>query len=87
MSHGGTFDRLDAGRDFCVGWREHHACVPSNTTSAQLFGIDAGLHSGVVPGGVGDAQSAKASSTVLMLSLLLRRHAVPLKSPATKSIC
>ena len=30
-------------------------------------------------GGVGNAQSAKASSIVLMLSLLLHRHAVPLK--------
>ena len=52
-------------------------------TSAQLFGIDPGPHNGAGPGGVGGAQSAKASSIVLMLSLLLHRHAVPLKSPAT----
>ena len=34
-----------------------------------------------------NAESAKASSTVRMLSLLLHRHAVPLKPPATKSTC
>ena len=55
--------------------------------AAQLLGIDPGPHSGVGPGGVGNAQSAKASSIVLMLSLLLHRHAVPLKSLATTSIC
>ena len=22
MSRGGSFDRLDAGREFCVGWRK-----------------------------------------------------------------
>ena len=44
-------------------------------TSAQLFGIEPGPHNGVGPGGVGNAQSAKASSIVLMLSLLLHRHA------------
>ena len=31
-------------------------------TSAQLSGIDPGYHNGVGPGGVGKAQSAKASS-------------------------
>ena len=48
-------------------------------TSAQLFGIDPAPHKGVGPGGVGKAQSAKASSMVLMLFLLLHRHAVPSK--------
>ena len=56
-------------------------------TCAQLLGIDPGSHSGVGPGGVGNAQSAKASLRVLMLFLLVHRHAVPLKSPATTSIC
>ena len=56
-------------------------------TSAQLLGTDLGPHSGAGPGGVGKEQSAKASSIVLMLSLLPHRHAVPLKSPATRSIC
>ena len=50
-------------------------------------GIDPGPHKGVGPGGVGNAQSAKASSIVLMLFLLLHRHAVVMESPATKSIC
>ena len=35
MSHGGSFDRLDAGREFCVGWRKHHASVPFNTDLNQ----------------------------------------------------
>ena len=48
-------------------------------TSTQLFGIVPGPHNGVGHGGVGNAQSAKASSTVLMLPLLLHRHAVSLK--------
>ena len=56
-------------------------------TSAQLFGIDPGHHNGVGPGGVGKAQSVKASSIVLRLLLLRHRYAVPLKSPATKSTC
>ena len=54
-------------------------------TSAQLPGIDPGLHNVVEPGSDGKAQSAKASSMVLMLFLLLQRHAAPLKSPATRS--
>ena len=37
------------------------------------------------PGGVGKAQSAKASLIVLRLSRLRHRHSVPLTSPATKS--
>ena len=35
MSRGGSFERLDVGREFCVGWRKHHACVPSNTDLNQ----------------------------------------------------
>ena len=31
MSHDGNFDRFDAGREFCVGWRTHRTWVPSNT--------------------------------------------------------
>ena len=54
-------------------------------TSARLFGMDPGPHNGVGPGGVGKAQSAKASSIVLRLSRLRHRQAVPLKSPATWS--
>ena len=38
------------------------------------------------PGGVGKAQSAKASSIELRLSRLRQRQAEPVKSPATKSI-
>ena len=47
--------------------------------------MDPGPHNGVGPGGAGKAQSEKASSTVLRLSRLRQRHAVPLKPPATKS--
>ena len=39
-------------------------------TSAHLPGIDPGPHNGVGPGSIGTAQSAKASSMVLMLFLL-----------------
>ena len=67
-------------------YRSESGGLRNPQTSAQLFGIDPGPHNGVRPGGVGNAQSAEASSIVLMLSLLLHRHAVPLKSPATKSI-
>ena len=67
-------------------YRSESGGLRNPQTSAQLFGIDPGPHNGVGPGGVGNAQSAKASSMVLMLSLLLHRHAVLLKSPATKSI-
>ena len=41
----------------------------------------------VRPGGIGKAQSAKASSMVLMLFLLSHRHAAPLTPPATKHHC
>ena len=54
-------------------------------TSAHLPGIDPGPHNGGEPGGIGKAQSAEASSMVLMLFLLPHRHAAPLKPPATKS--
>ena len=54
-------------------------------TSAQLFGIDSG-HNGVGFGGAGKAQLAKGSLMVLMLFLLLHRHAVPLKLPVTKHV-
>ena len=98
MSHDGNFDQLVASQECFVGWRRHRACAPSNIdrslvdkeisqTSAQLFGIDPGHHNGAEPGGVGKAQSVKASSIALMLFLLRHRHAVPLKYPATKSIC
>ena len=50
-------------------------------------GIEPGPHNGVGPSGVGKAQSAKASSMVPMLFLLLHCQAVALKSPATSSIC
>ena len=53
-------------------------------TYAHLPGIDPGPHSGVGPGGIGKAQSAKAPK-VLMLFLLSHRHAAPLKSTATNS--
>ena len=68
-------------------YRSDSGGLRNSQTSAQLFGIDPGHHNGVGTGGVGKAQSAKASSMVLMLFLLRHRHAVPLNSPATRSIC
>ena len=57
-------------------------------TSAHVPGTAPGPHNGVGPGGIGKAQSAKASSTILMLSAQVsRRQAAPLKSPATTSTC
>ena len=60
-------------------YRSESGGLRNPQTSAQLSGMDPGPHSGVGPGGAGNAQSAKASSMVLMLFLLLHRHAVPLK--------
>ena len=40
-------------------------------TSAQMFGIDPGPHNGAGPGGVGNAQSAKASSIVLLFVVVV----------------
>ena len=68
-------------------YRSESGGLRNPQTSAQLFGIDPGAYNGEGPGSVGNAQSAKASSIVLMLFLLLNCHAVPLKSPATTSIC
>ena len=67
-------------------YRSESGGLRNPQTSAQLFGIDPGPHNGVGPSGVGNAQSAKAPSIVLMLSLLLHRHAFPLKPPATMSM-
>ena len=52
-------------------------------TSAQLSRIDPGPHSGVGPGGVGKAQSAKASPTELRLSRLRRLEGVLLEKDRT----
>ena len=97
MSHDGNFDRLDAGREFrgmenapCMRtfqYRSEPGGLRNPQTTAHLPGIDPGPHYGAGPGGVGNAQSANVSSIVLMLSLLLHRHAVPLKSLATRSTC
>ena len=54
-------------------------------TSAHSPGTVPGPHNGGVPGDIGKAQSAKASSMMLILLLLSRRHGAPLKSPTTKS--
>ena len=86
--------RADA-KSFMENGKKHHEAVPFHCRSdsggfinphtlAQLPGIDPGHHNGGVPGGIGKAQSAKASSMVLMLFLLSHRHAAPLKSPATR---
>ena len=55
--------------------------------SAHLPGVAPGPHNGVGLRGIGNAQSAKASSMILMLFVLSQRHATPLKSPATKHHC
>ena len=55
-------------------------------TSAHVPGTAPGPHNGVGPRGIGTSQSAKASSMIMMLlALVARRQAAPLKSPATKS--
>ena len=68
MSHDGNFDRLDRPRVLRVRtfqYRSEPGVLRNPQTSAQLFGIEPGHHSGVGPGGVGNAESAKASSIVL----------------------
>ena len=89
MSRGGNFERMDAGQQFCVEWRKHQTSEHSNQyrsesgglrnpqTSAQLFGIDPSLHNDAEPGGVGSAQSAKASSMVLPMCPLKMYPCVP----------
>ena len=67
-------------------WDMHRVAVRPHS-SAHVPGTVPGHHNGVGPDGVGKAQSAKASSMVLMLFLLLHRQAPLLKSPATKSTC
>ena len=96
MFHDDSSDHSVSGQVLSEGWRRHHVLFtfqkrwePSGLrnpqTSAQLLGMDPDPHNGGVPGGVGKAKSAKASSTVLRLSRLRQREAVTLKSPATKS--
>ena len=68
MSHDGSFDRLDAEKSPCMRtfqYRSESGGLRNPQTSAQLCGIDPSPHNGVGPGGVGNAQSAKASSIVL----------------------
>ena len=74
MSHDGNFQSLDTDREFCVGWRT--TCAPHNTDLnwavqgtcdiSPVVWNDSGPHNGVGPGSVGNAQSGKASSIVLM---------------------
>ena len=71
MFHDGNFDQSDARpRVFAKNgkgavlmrtfqYRSEPGGLRNPQTSAQLFGIDPGPHSGVGPGGVGNAQSAK----------------------------
>ena len=49
-------------------YRSEPSGLRNPQTSAQLFGIEPGHHNGVGPSGAGNAQSAEASSIVLMLS-------------------
>ena len=74
MFRGGSFDRSGAGLELHAEWKRRREVEP-------------GPHKGGGPGGADKAQSAKASSMVLMLFLLMHRHAGPLKSPATRSTC
>ena len=95
MLRGGSFDRSDAGLEFYVGWRKHHEVVPSNADRIQAVEGTHKLQPNCPesirvptlvggPKGIGRAQSAKASSMVLILFLLSHRHAAPLKAPATR---
>ena len=94
--HDGNFDQSVSSRVFFVGWSRHHACALSKTDQNPVVEeIRRRLpncpdwiqvpNNGVGSGGVGKAQPVKASSIILKLSLLRYHHAVPLKSPATKS--
>ena len=59
-------------------------------TSDHSPGTPPGPHRGVGPGGIGKHVLAKAASIILMGRGSLpgwRRHAAPLKSPATMSTC
>ena len=64
---------------------ESQAVREIHRRSAPLSGMDPGCHSGGEPGGVSKILSIKDSSTVQRLTLPRCRHAVPLRSPATKS--
>ena len=91
----GNFGRWDVDQGIPAGWKMHHAyslssiaesqAVSEIHTSAHLSRMDPSPHRGVGPDGVRKILSIKASSIVLRLSLPRCRHAVPLKSPATKS--
>ena len=80
---------------FSVGWKLHIVFHFPETLRARWFEKSADVcpivrngtrsQSGVGPGGVGKILSINAPSIVLRLSLPRYRHAVPLKSPATKS--
>ena len=83
MSRGGSFDRSIAGLELCVGWRKRREVGLSSAgrtraASGTRRRRPSILESNLVPtvvlgqGGVGKAQSAKASSMVLT-------------SPATRS--
>ena len=59
-------------------------------TSNHSPGTPPGLHNGVEPSGTGKSVLVNASSTILMVRGSLpswRRHAAPLKPPATMSTC
>ena len=69
---------------FRARWFQKHAYI------GQSPGTPAGPHKGVGPGGTGRFTLANASSTMLLGRRSLpeeRRHAAPLKSPATMSTC
>ena len=96
MFRGGSFDRPGAGLELHEKWKRRREVELSNTDQIlaasgtrthQPSILESNLVPTIVwgPGGVAKAQSAKASSIVLMLFPLLHRHAAPLKSPATKS--
>ena len=86
MSRGGNFHQAGKApwsRAFWY-WSDQRGSRNPHPPTQQL-GTDPGPHSGVRPSGISKAQYAKASPMVLMLILLLHRHAVPLTAPATSS--
>ena len=89
ISRDGSSDRCVGCPELREEWKMHHADVLSifhlspgglrnPHTSAHIPGTVPGPHNGVEPGGIGKAQSAKASSiTLIVLTLVSRRHAAP----------
>ena len=85
QSVGGECKKAPCGRAF---QRSKESWGLRNPHTSDHVPGSPGPHNGVGPGGIGKSRSAKASSMILLLlALVVRRQAAPLKSPATRSTC